>query len=166
MNPSWIAIFFTFNKLDIMIKIIIAATAFIGALYFGFPFVFQKAVQNSHIEGNTPSSSEFSALLERDLLLYFQTSMSKSVSKIEYRLLRDGPTQSGTSFPKYYLWAKVFEGTKLLKAGAVRVQAIDSIRFDVTNFLSSDEIRDKPTEVANIFPKLLVSDILLNAGVK
>ena len=121
-------------------------------------------IQRSHIEGNVPSPDLFDVLLERDLLEYFHKELSKPVSKVKFRLLRDGPTQSGVAYPKYYLWVLVINGSEKITEGAVRVAAIDKKRFDVTNFVNKKEIQNNPEQLSLIFPKLLVPSILTAAG--
>jgi hypothetical protein len=116
-------------------------------------------VANSHIEANVPASGQFSSLLARDLRSYFQA------PRVDYELLRQGPTQTGISYPKYYLWVKVRNSSGALSSeGAVRVAAIDQIRFEVTNFLPAQEIRAKPTAVEQTFPRPLVESILSHAN--
>jgi hypothetical protein len=86
--------------------------------------------------------------------------------EVEYKLLRNGPTQSGTSYPKYYLWVKVRNSGILLHEGAARVEAIERKRFEVTNFLSREAIQTTPSEVGAVFPSALVPSVLSLAGVK
>lgn len=115
-------------------------------------------IASSHIEANVPTSGQFSSLLVRDLQSYFQA------PRVDYELLRQGPTQTGISYPKYYIWVKVrnsFGG--LVSEGAVRVAAIDQVRFEVTNFLAAQEIRADPTTVQQVFPRPLVESILSRA---
>jgi hypothetical protein len=125
------------------------------------PVLGQTELQQSHIEGNIPSQEEFSKLLERDLLAFFKSSKA---SRVEYQLLRDAPTQSGLSFPKYYAWVKVFSGTVLSFQGAVRLAAINRARFEITDTLSVQQIRTAPNEVDSIFPSLLVPSIIERAA--
>lgn len=116
-------------------------------------------IQRSHIEGNVPPPEQFDATLRRDLSSYFST------QTVSYELLREGPTQSGVSYPKYYLWVKATRQNETV-VGAVRVAAIDKARFEVTDFLPSERIRSDPNQVQQIFPALLVPSILARAGAK
>ena len=125
----------------------------------------QLSIQQSHIEGNVPATSEFHPLLERDLLAYFRASGSPQAVSVQYKLLREGPTQTGIAFPKYYAWVKVFADTQTLHEGAVRIAAIQRTRFEITHFISSQNIKANPREVGNIFPAPLVPDVLLLAGI-
>ncbi len=112
-------------------------------------------IANSHVEANAPSSSQFPILLARDLQSYFQA------PRVDFELLRQGPTQSGVSYPKYYLWVKVRNSSGgLASEGAVRVAAIDQVRFEVTNFLSAQEIRATPAAIEQVFPRPLIESIL------
>ena len=116
-------------------------------------------IQRSHVEGNVPPAEQFDAVLRRDLASYFK---SQSIS---YELLREGPTQSGVSYPKYYLWVRASLPNETV-AGAVRVAAIDKTRFEVFDFISSKQIQADPSQVQQVFPALLVPSILAKAGVK
>ena len=116
-------------------------------------------IQRSHIEGNVPPPEQFDATLRRDLAAYFNT------QSLSYELLREGPTQSGVSYPKYYLWVRATRQNETV-AGAVRVAAIERTRFDVTDFLPSERIRSDPTQAQQMFPALLVPPILARAGGK
>jgi len=116
-------------------------------------------IQRSHIEGNVPPPEQFNAMLRRDLASYFNT------QTLSYELLREGPTQSGVSYPKFYLWVKATRKDETV-VGAVRVAAIEKIRFEVTDFLPSERIQSDPTQAQQLFPALLVPSILARAGVK
>jgi len=108
--------------------------------------------QNSYINGDVPDSSHFDFFLKRDLEKHFN-----GIVKVDF--LRKGPTQSGVSYPKYYLWVKVYQVDKLIKEGAVRVEAIDKKRFEVTDFVSIEEIRNKSKDIYVIFPTLVCEKI-------
>lgn len=124
----------------------------------------QSRIQQSHIEANVPSTSEFRPLLERDLLAYFRASGTPSVTTVQFKLLREGPTQSGVSYPKYYAWVKALAGANALKEGAVRVAAIQRNRFEITHFIPLQEIKSNPSEIGSIFPAPLVPEVLSLAG--
>jgi len=108
-------------------------------------------VQRSNIEANVPPAAEFAALLKRDLEAYFKAAQSQA-ARVEHDLLRDGPTQSGVSYPKFYVWVRVFDGAALVNQGAVRLAAIDRKRFDVTTFMSAEAIREDPAGLYKVFP--------------
>ena len=114
-------------------------------------------LQRSHIEGNVPSKEDFDTFLKRDLKVYFNFSGSKAA--IKYQLLRDGPTQSGVGYPKYYLWVQVTDGEKIVQEGAARVSAIEKTRFEISHFLSKSDIKKQPDSAAQIFPATLLSKI-------
>jgi hypothetical protein len=52
----------------------------------------------------------------------------------------------------------------VVREGAVRVAAIEEMRFEVTNFLSSEQIRADAESVSSVFPAPLISDILRRAA--
>lgn len=115
-------------------------------------------IQRSHIEGNVPAESEFDQLLRRDLAKYLESKLGEKL-QVEFELLRKGPTQSGVSFPKYYLWVKGFEGDKKVIEGAVRVAAIDRKEFSVTDFCTPQDLRADPDLASRVFPAALVPGI-------
>jgi len=117
-------------------------------------------IAQSHIEANVPDALSFDSLLRRDLAAYFHTIDPSSPSTVEYRLLRNGPTQTGVSYPKFYLWVTAKSGSTIVHEGAVRVAAIEKTRFEVTRFVPRTEILKAPQEVQNVFPSPLVAPIL------
>jgi len=119
-----------------------------------------QGIVQSHIEANVPDASSFDSLLRRDLAAYFYTIDPGSPLTVEYRLLRNGPTQSGVSYPKFYLWVTAKRGNTIVHEGAVRVAAIEKSRFEVTQFVPRAEILKAPQEVQNVFPAPLVTTIL------
>lgn len=118
-------------------------------------------IAKSHIEANVPKGKLFDEYLRRDLKSYFCADAQNC--RVEYEFLRDGPTQTGIAYPKYYLWAKCFKGSSIATEGAVRVAAVERKNFDVTNFLSREEISESPSQVASIFPAPLVDKIVQKA---
>ena len=132
-------------------------------LFSGFGLALaQVDVQRSHIEANVPVPADFERTLQRDLLAFVGTRGSNA-SRVQYKLLRDAPTQSGTAYPKFYAWVKVYAADKLASEGAVRVEAIDRARFEVTHFLDTSAIRKEPQALNSIFPAALVPVILQQA---
>ena len=119
------------------------------------------AIANSHIEGNVPKGELFDKYLKRDLTAYF--CKGQSDCRVEYEYLRQGATQSGVSYPKYYLWTKSFTKDQLKTEGAVRVAAIDQQYFQITDYLPAQKIVASPDEVAGVFPAALVDKIVQKA---
>jgi hypothetical protein len=122
-------------------------------------------VQQSHISANVPAPADFGRLLKADLQAFFGKSF-KGADRVEYSMLRDGPTQSGVSYPKYYVWVKVFEGTKLLTEGAVRAAAIERKNFEITDFITASQIRAEPTAIYRVFPAPVCERILSQLGIR
>jgi hypothetical protein len=119
------------------------------------------SLAESHIEGNVPASQNFDTYMKRDLSSYLCE--GKPNCRVEYSLLRDGPTQTGIAYPKFYVWVTCFQQDKVLTQGAARVAAIDKQQFHVTDFLSREQILDSPQQVGGIFPAPLVSKIVERA---
>jgi hypothetical protein len=126
----------------------------------------QPSIQRSHIEANVPPAESFDLFLKRDLLAYLRANGYAKATGVEYVLLRNQPTQSGLSYPKYYVWISARAGGAILVEGAVRLEAIDRTHFEVTHLQSSEEIRGNPGRVGEVFPSPLVSDIRNRAGVR
>ncbi len=118
------------------------------------------AVAQSHIDGNIPDKANFAEFLERDLNAYFSKLICKPVV-VDYELLRDGPTQTGISYPKYYAWVKAIEDNQTLSEGAVRLAAIAKKRFEITHFLSIIEMKRNPESVFRVFPRSIGEQIAL-----
>ena len=119
------------------------------------------AIANSHIEANVPKGKAFDEFLKRDLTSYFCEDAQSC--RVEYELLRKGPTQTGIAYPKYYAWVKCLMSDKLKSEGAVRLAAIEQVRFDVTTFIPASEISKDPEQVRAVFPAPLVDDIIKRA---
>ena len=121
----------------------------------------QPTLAESHIAGNVPSGQDFDAYMKRDLASFLCEGAPDC--HVEYSLLREGPTQTGIAYPKFYVWIICFKGNKVAKQGAARVAAIDKQQFHVTNFLSREQILESPQQVESIFPAPLVSKIVQRA---
>ena len=126
----------------------------------------QTSLQQSHTDGNVPPQESFAEFLNRDLLAFFQAGAASSATSVQFHLLRNGPTQSGVSFPKFFVWVKVFSSATVLEEGAASVAAINRTHFEITNFQSAQQINARPSVVSSIFPSVLVPIILERAGTK
>ncbi len=140
-------------------------SALLAAIALACPPAFaQSPLQQSHVEANVPAAGEFRSLLERDLLAQFRASGSPSATAVSYKLLRDGPTQTGVALPKYYAWVIVFAGSQTIHEGAARIAAVERTQFEITHFIPAQEINADPGRVGRIFPAPLVPDIISLAG--
>ena len=144
---------------------------FVGFLFLASAFTITaqiddkiiESIGKSHIEANVPDRQHFDEYLKRDLAAYFKKTMGKDVS-VEYELLRNGPTQTGISFPKFYAWVIVRENGDLIDQGAVKLAAIKKERFDVTHFLSRSEALRKQEALSDLFPADVVKRINSKIG--
>jgi hypothetical protein len=121
----------------------------------------KPSLAESHIEGNVPTSQNFDNYMKRDLASFLCEGAESC--RVEYSLLREGPTQTGIAYPKFYVWVRCFQQDKVLTQGVARVAAIDKQQFHVTDFLSREQILESPQQVGSIFPAPLVSTILQRA---
>lgn len=110
-----------------------------------------RGVQASHINANVPADADIERFLRRDLAEYFAVKRGKEAS-IDFKWLRRGPTQSGVSFPKFYLWVRIEGGESQDDRGAVRVAATRRNHFSVTDFVSERDIRGDPHAIYGVFP--------------
>jgi hypothetical protein len=101
-------------------------------------------VRESHVVRNVPAPEDFDSFLTRDLDSYFAERTGKTVA-VTYELLRDGPSQSGVAYPKYYAWVSVHADGGVLEEGVVRVAAIDQAYFEVTHYFSAGQMRQDPS---------------------
>lgn len=122
-----------------------------------------ESVADSHIRANVPDEKDFDSFLKRDLESYFKQLKKKNVV-VESQLLRDGPTQSGTAFPKFYVWVMVKENGTLLEDGAVRVAAMEKKRFEVYDYLSRADIERDVEKVYQVFPRPVADKIKEKIG--
>ncbi len=111
-----------------------------------------SSIQTSHIEANVPEAKNFDSFLRRDLKLYFDNTM-KTQFHIDYELLREGPTQSGVAYPKFYLWVRIHDGKKVQEEGAVRIAAVEKTHFEVTNYVTKEHLKLDSRNIYEIFPK-------------
>lgn len=107
-------------------------------------------ISRSHIDANVPAAEDFDKFMRRDLAGYFAATFKDL--PVHYELLRDGPTQSGVSYPKFYLWVTIGGGKSPQQRGAVRLAAIERKRFEVSDFISEDEVKKDPTGIYRVFP--------------
>ena len=108
-----------------------------------------RELLQSHIDANVPQPSDFDLFMKRDLRAYFSRPDS-AVREVFYELLRDGPTQTGIAFPKFYVWVRI-EGVPP-RQGAARVAAIERQRFEVLQFVEKTQIAEDPAQLRSIFP--------------
>lgn len=118
--------------------------------------IFQD-LKKSHIDENIPDQSQFDSLLKRDLEKYFSATFGKV--EVKWEFLREGATQGGVAYPKYYIWTKIYKDDKLISEGAARVAAIERTNFDVRNFVSMNEIKNSTIDIYTIFPSLVCEKI-------
>lgn len=143
---------------------------FILCLLFNFCFIVEAncqqvnnqqqiftEIRDSHLEANIPGKAEFDMILKRDLEKYFLKPNGKV--SVTYTMLREGPTQSGIAYPKYYVWSKIYIKGKLLDEGAVRVAAIDRAKFEITDFVKINILKKDPSYMYSIFPVLVCDKI-------
>src|SRR5688572_3012456 len=112
----------------------------------------------SHIEANVPEPKNFRAFLVRDLTTHLKRRFGDRIT-VDYEMLREGPTQSGVAYPKFYLWVTVTKEDQTKVEGAARVAAIEKKEFGVTSFSTRDEIAANPTSIEGVFPQVLLAKI-------
>jgi hypothetical protein len=121
------------------------------------------SIADSHVRANVPDAKDFDTFLMRDLESYFKDLKKKNIG-VEYQLLRDGPTQSGTAFPKFYCWVTITENGALVEDGAVRVAAMEKKRFGVYDYLARADIERDMDKVYQTFPRSVADKIKEKIG--
>jgi len=124
-----------------------------------------QSMAGSHIAANVPDGDDFAPLLKRDVAAYLEPVVGGKVT-VEFELLRDGPTQSGAAYPKFYAWIRAYSDGKIAAEGAVRAAAVEKKRFEVTHYFSKAEIARDPHRIDAVFPQALLAKIRSKAGVK
>lgn len=109
-----------------------------------------QRVAQSHVDANVPPEPAFDSLLRHDLVAYFTSRLGRD-ARVDYELLRRGPTQTGIAYPKFYAWVRVKAGGAV-EEGAVRLAAVDRTGFEVTHFIRETEIRGAPEALNTVFP--------------
>lgn len=147
----------------------LVAIAFLATASIGFAAATQDVMQSiaeSHIEGNVPPKEEFAKFLARDLGDYLSKQTGRKI-ELHYELLRDGPTQTGIAYPKFYVWVRgIAEDKKVVTEGAARLAAVEKSKFDVTHYISKEAIVADPKVLETIFPQALLPKIREKAGLK
>lgn len=140
-------------KKEILIGItaIILSIGACFALWQATVYLVIYAIAESHVEANIPIDKDFDLFLRRDLQ-NFASKQYGSTTSVEYELLRNGTTQTGVSYPKYYVWVKIKNGDDIYE-GAARIAAIDKSEFKVTDWLPIETIKNYPEAIYNVFPK-------------
>ncbi|MCE7874593.1 hypothetical protein DYH09_30075 [bacterium CPR1] len=118
-----------------------------------------RDIAQSHIEGNMPAEKDFAIFLQRDLAKYFSQRVGKQVN-VDYEMLRDGPTQTGIGYPKFFAWLKIRDGDKILEEGAVVLSAVDRKEFSVQDYHDVNSIKQAPQSVRDSFPPAVAEAIL------
>lgn len=137
------------EKLAIGAIIAVAMTAFLFAAW-GVWLIAFGGLQRSHINANTPVPSDFDRILRRDLQSFAETRRSgATLRSVEH--LREGATQAGTGYPKFYAWAEL-ASPEGLESGAVRLTAIKRQEFHVSDFVPCADARAHPSRTREIFP--------------
>jgi hypothetical protein len=116
-----------------------------------------QGLAQSHADANVPLQPAFDSLLRADLATYFTSHLARDV-KVDYELLRRGPTQTGIAYPKFYAWVRVQAGGTV-EEGAVRLAAKERTRFEVTHFIPEAEIRRAPQSLNTVFPPAVADSI-------
>lgn len=134
-------------------------------LAFGIVASAQDITQ-SHIDANVPGQADFDKLLNRDLKRYL-TERYKQTTTVRYEMLRDGPTQTGIAYPKFYIWVVALsDNDTVITEGVIRLAAVDEKEFRITDYITKDEIRGNPKVLDAIFPAALISRIKIQAGIQ
>jgi hypothetical protein len=120
-------------------------------------------VAQSHIDANVPAEKDFRPFLIRDLTAHLRPKFGDGIS-VDYELLRDGATQTGIAYPKFYVWVKLASSSGSVVEGVARAAAIAKREFQITDFLTREVILAQPSAVDGVFPEALLGKIRQRAG--
>jgi hypothetical protein len=124
LPPGWMLMEKTMNRIQLILASLLLL---VGACVASCQSI-GDSIAESHVRANVPEEKDFDSFLKRDLESYFKDLKKKNIV-VEYQLLRDGPTQSGIAFPKFYCWVTIKENGVIVEDGAVRVAAMEKKRF-------------------------------------
>jgi hypothetical protein len=122
-----------------------------------------EAVPASQIDANVPAEADFSRFLIRDCDKYLR-SQGYNGDVVSVELLRQGPTQVGTGYPKFYAWLTMTNRGKPVVEGAARLEAMDRKELHVTDFVRKADIKSGKAKLEDIFPATLLADIQTRAA--
>ncbi len=125
--------------------------------------VFREIPAFTHRSQTVPPAADFDRILRRDLETYFARSRGTDLI-VDWELLRDGPTQSGVAYPKFYAWVRVRRNGAIVDQGAVRLAAIDRKLFEVTDFVPETSIRTDGAKLDDVFPAQVAETIRRRLG--
>jgi hypothetical protein len=128
------------------------------------PVVILALISIGHIEANAPDEAHFDALLTSSLETYCRDMAGGKPVTVRYAMLRDGPTQAGLGFPKYYVWVEVFDGPSRIVQGAAKAVGIDRQTLEITDFFSEATIANLPLSLYRTFPKAVADASMARAG--
>ena len=143
---------------------LVVAIVMAGAA-FGCAQQEMRSIAQSHIDANVPSAKDFDRILKRDVTAFLATKKYKG-DALKVELLRDGPTQTGIAYPKYYAWIRLTNKKSLVVEGAVRLAAIEKIEFEVTDFFTASQVKADKGQLADVFPAALIDAIKSHAKPK
>src|SRR5262245_47077135 len=123
-----------------------------------------QSISESHVDANVPAQADFDRFMRRDLESYFTASMGKPAA-VEYELLRDGPTQAGIAYPKFYVWVKASTSDGSMSQGTARLAAVERKEFQVTHFVAESEIRANPGGLYQVSPGPVCDKIESRLGI-
>lgn len=145
----------------------IAVAALLIAVVAGAsePALFQsfEDLQAGHISENVPADIDFAAYLTRDVRAYL-SGQGLAHAQIALEMLRDGPTQSGAAYPKFYVWVDAVAADGVVKSGVVRLAAVARTHFEVTDFVTREQIIADPDSLSLVIPAALVDRTIARAN--
>lgn len=128
------------------------------------PVLILALISMAHIKANAPDEAHFDELLTSSLETYCRDMGGGKPVTVRYAMLRDGPTQAGLGFPKYYVWVEVFDGPRRIVQGAAKAVGINRQELEITDFFSEATIGNLPLSLYRTFPKAAADAAMARAG--
>lgn len=116
-------------------------------------------ISNSHLVANVPKQENFDEYLQRDLDIYF-TELKDTSVQVEYKLLRNEPTQVGLAFPKYYAWVDIQTEDGYSESGAAYIAAISGEYFQIISYMDAEEITQDTDALYKMYPEDICNQII------
>ena len=127
--------------------LLLVGMGFVWYVYFSL-----GDISESHVEENLPNNDVFEQYLLRDISAYFTERYNGNI-EVSYELLRGTGDQAGLGVPKFYLWVVITDSVtnEEIDKGTVRVGANNKESFTVMNYLSVEDIKQKPDGLSDAF---------------
>ncbi len=118
-----------------------------------------QEIQKSHIDANVPTAEKHERYIEAEIRRYFKLPQAEKF-EIHSELLRNWPTQSGMSYPKFYRWVRITKNKQPLISGAIRYAVMEKKEAEILDFVDAHTILNDPSKSLKVFPAEVYKEAL------